>query len=157
MNKLIEPCIELAERAGDAIMAIYKKGDIGQQEKSDNTPVTKADLAANDVLVAGLKVLAPDIPIMSEETPIPALADRQDWQRYWLLDPMDGTGEFILESGDFAVNIALIENNHPVLGVIHWPAKGVTYFATAKNGAFKRENSICRGRCFVSTCFINQS
>ena len=120
MNKLIEPCIELAERAGDAIMAIYKKGDIGQQEKSDNTPVTKADLAANDVLVAGLKVLAPDIPIMSEETPIPALADRQDWQRYWLLDPMDGTGEFILESGDIAVNIALIENNHPVLGVIHW-------------------------------------
>ncbi|MBH0032939.1 MULTISPECIES: 3'(2'),5'-bisphosphate nucleotidase CysQ [unclassified Pseudoalteromonas] len=142
MNKLIEPCIELAERAGDAIMAIYKKGDIGQQEKSDNTPVTKADLAANDVLVAGLKALAPDIPIMSEETPIPALVDRQDWQRYWLLDPMDGTGEFILESGDFAVNIALIENNHPVLGVIHWPAKGVTYFATAKNGAFKRENSI---------------
>ena len=139
MNKLLEPCIELAERAGDAIMAIYKKDDIGQQEKSDHTPVTKADLAANDVLVAGLKALAPDIPIMSEETPIPALADRQDWQRYWLLDPMDGTGEFILESGDFAVNIALIENNHPVLGVIHWPSKGITYFASAKNGAFKRE------------------
>ncbi len=139
MNKLLEPCIELAQSAGDAIMSLYKKDDIGQQEKSDNTPATKADLAANDVLVAGLNALAPDIPIMSEETPIPALQDRQHWQRYWLLDPMDGTGEFILESGDFAVNIALIENNHPVLGVIHWPAKGVTYYATAKNGAFKRE------------------
>ena len=110
MNKLLEPCIELAQSAGDAIMAIYKKDDIGQQEKSDSTPVTKADLASNDVLVAGLKALAPDIPIMSEETPIPALAQRKNWQRYWLLDPMDGTGEFILESGDFAVNIALIEN-----------------------------------------------
>ena len=70
MDKLLEPCITLAQSAGDAIMAIYKKDDIGQQEKSDNTPVTKADLAANDVLVAGLKALAPDIPIMSEETPI---------------------------------------------------------------------------------------
>ncbi|ALS31527.1 3'(2'), 5'-bisphosphate nucleotidase [Pseudoalteromonas translucida KMM 520] len=140
MNKLLEPCILLAERAGDAIMAIYKHGDIGKEQKLDNTPVTKADLAANDVLVAGLEALAPNIPIMSEETPIPALADRQHWQRYWLLDPMDGTGEFILESGDFAVNIALIENNQPVLGVIHWPTKGVTYFASADNGAFKRKN-----------------
>ncbi|MGO2169023.1 3'(2'),5'-bisphosphate nucleotidase CysQ family protein, partial [Pseudoalteromonas sp.] len=116
MIELLEPCISLAEQAGAAIMSLYKKDDIGKQEKSDNTPVTKADLAANDVLVAGLKALAPDIPIMSEETPIPALAERQDWQRYWLLDPMDGTGEFILESGDFAVNIALVENNRPVLG-----------------------------------------
>lgn len=140
MNKLLEPCILLAERAGDAIMAIYKNGDIGKEQKLDNTPVTKADLAANDVLVAGLEALAPNIPIMSEETPIPALAERQHWQRYWLLDPMDGTGEFILESGDFAVNIALIENNQPVLGVIHWPTKGVTYFASADNGAFKRKN-----------------
>ena len=142
MNKLLEPCIELAQSAGAAIMAIYKHGDIGQQEKSDHTPVTKADLAANDVLVTGLKALAPDIPIMSEETPIPALADRQDWQRYWLLDPMDGTGEFILESGDFAVNIALIENNRPVLGVIYWPAKETTYFASYQNGAFKRVDGI---------------
>lgn len=138
MIELLEPCISLAEQAGAAIMSLYKKDDIGKQEKSDNTPVTKADLAANDVLVAGLKALAPDIPIMSEETPIPALAERQDWQSYWLLDPMDGTGEFILESGDFAVNIALVENNRPVLGVIYWPAKKTTYFAYYQNGAFKR-------------------
>ncbi|MCF2859947.1 3'(2'),5'-bisphosphate nucleotidase CysQ [Pseudoalteromonas sp. SMS1] len=140
MQTYLEPCIELAQLAGKAIMAIYQQDDIGQQEKSDHTPVTAADLAANEVLLNGLKSLAPDIPIMSEETPIPPLAQRQSWQRYWLLDPMDGTGEFILESGDFAVNIALIENHQPVLGVIHWPAKGITYFATKANGAFKREH-----------------
>ena len=140
MSDFLEPCIRLAEQAGDAIMAIYQQDDIGAEQKSDHTPVTKADLASNEVLMAGLKALAPDIPIMSEETPIPALADRKHWQQYWLLDPMDGTGEFILESGDFAVNIALIENNRPVLGVIHWPARHVTYFATYQQGAFKREN-----------------
>ncbi|TMP34135.1 3'(2'),5'-bisphosphate nucleotidase CysQ [Pseudoalteromonas rubra] len=138
MQSFLEPCITLAVQAGQAIMAIYQQDDIGAREKSDHTPVTAADLAANEVLTAGLQALAPDVPIMSEETPIPPLESRQHWQRYWLLDPMDGTGEFILESGDFAVNIALVENNQPVLGVIHWPAKGVTYFATHKGGAFKR-------------------
>ncbi|KZN58515.1 3'(2'),5'-bisphosphate nucleotidase CysQ [Pseudoalteromonas luteoviolacea] len=140
MQTYLEPCIELAQLAGKAIMAIYQKEDIGQQEKSDHTPVTAADLAANEVLLSGLTALAPEIPIMSEETPIPPLDQRQSWQRYWLLDPMDGTGEFILESGDFAVNIALIENHQPILGVIHWPAKGITYFATKESGAFKREH-----------------
>ncbi|ESP91282.1 MULTISPECIES: 3'(2'),5'-bisphosphate nucleotidase CysQ [Pseudoalteromonas] len=139
MQTYLEPCIELAQLAGKAIMAIYQQDDIGQQEKSDHTPVTAADLAANEVLLNGLQTLAPEIPVMSEETPIPPLEQRQSWQRYWLLDPMDGTGEFILESGDFAVNIALIEDNQPVLGVIHWPAKNVTYFATKGGGAFKRD------------------
>ncbi|AOT06499.1 3'(2'),5'-bisphosphate nucleotidase CysQ [Pseudoalteromonas luteoviolacea] len=141
MQTYLEPCIELAQLAGQAIMAIYQQDDIGQQEKSDHTPVTAADLAANEVLLNGLKSLAPDIPVMSEETPIPPLEQRQDWQRYWLLDPMDGTGEFILQSGDFAVNIALIEGNQPVLGVIHWPAKNVTYFATKGAGAYKRSGA----------------
>ncbi|MEI5640233.1 MULTISPECIES: 3'(2'),5'-bisphosphate nucleotidase CysQ [unclassified Pseudoalteromonas] len=138
MQSYLEPCIALAKRAGDAIMSIYQEDDIGKQEKSDNTPVTAADIASNEVLMAGLKAIAPDIPVMSEETPIPPLAERQHWQRYWLLDPMDGTGEFILESGDFAVNIALIENNHPVLGVIYWPAKQTTYYASKGSGAYKR-------------------
>ena len=140
MLSLLEPCIALAEQAGRAILAIYDQDDIGQQEKLDHTPVTKADLAANDVLMAGLIALDSSIPIMSEETSIPSLEERKHWQRYWLLDPMDGTGEFILKSGDFAVNIALIENNQPVLGIIHWRTKGVTYFAAEGNGAFKREN-----------------
>ncbi|MFC3033353.1 3'(2'),5'-bisphosphate nucleotidase CysQ [Pseudoalteromonas fenneropenaei] len=139
MHEYLEACITLAEQAGMAIMAIYKQEDVGTEEKADHTPVTKADLASNEVLSNGLRRLAPHIPIMSEEVPIPPLAERQNWQRYWLLDPMDGTGEFILESGDFAVNIALVENNRPVMGVIHWPAKDVTYFAVHQHGAFKRE------------------
>lgn len=138
LHPFLEPCISLARQAGDAIMALYQQCDIGAEQKADNSPVTKADFAANAVLEKGLHALAPDIPIMSEETPIPPLSARQHWQRYWLLDPMDGTGEFILQSGDFAVNIALIENNQPVLGVIHWPAKGTTYYAVEGLGAFKR-------------------
>ncbi len=138
MVEILEACISLAQQAGDAIMAIYQQDDIELQQKSDDTPVTKADLAANAVLTAGLKKLTPEIPIMSEETPIPALKERKQWQRYWLLDPMDGTGEFVLKSGDFAVNIALVENNKPVLGVIYWPSKNTTYYATKDGGAYKR-------------------
>ncbi len=142
MQSLIEPCITLAQQAGDIIMEIYHQKDIGQEQKSDNTPVTKADIAANKVLLEGLVMLSPDIPVMSEETPIPTLAQRKHWQRYWLLDPMDGTGEFILKSGDFAVNIALIENNKPVLGVIHWPEKKQTYFAMKGHGSFLRQHGV---------------
>lgn len=138
MKELIEPCIAIAQKAGDTIMSIYQQTDIGLVTKPDDTPVTKADLAANEVLLHALTQLTPDIPIMSEETSIPPLAERRAWQRYWLLDPMDGTGEFVMKSGDFAVNIALIENNKPVLGIIHWPVKETTYFACKGEGAFKR-------------------
>ena len=140
MQSFLEPCIAIAKQAGQAIMAIYEQEDICQQQKSDDTPVTKADLAANKVIIDGLMKLTPNIPIMSEETSIPPLEERKNWARYWLLDPMDGTGEFILKSGDFAVNIALIENNQPVLGIIHWPIKNTTYFAAKEFGAFKREH-----------------
>jgi 3'(2'), 5'-bisphosphate nucleotidase len=140
MKEFIEPCINIAKQAGDAILQVYHQDDIQLCEKSDHTPVTKADLAANDVLLAQLHALSPNIPIMSEETPIPNLTERAHWQRYWLLDPLDGTGEFVLQSGDFAVNIALIENNKPVFGVIYWPTENVTYWAMQGVGAFKREN-----------------
>ncbi|CCQ09192.1 3'(2'),5'-bisphosphate nucleotidase [Pseudoalteromonas luteoviolacea B = ATCC 29581] len=142
MHEYLEACIALAEQAGVAIMAIYKQDDVGAIEKADHTPVTKADLAANEVLAAGLSALAPDIPIMSEEIPIPPLAERKAWSQYWLLDPMDGTGEFILESGDFAVNIALVKDNRPVMGIIHWPSKNITYFAVHGKGAYKKEGGV---------------
>ena len=86
MQSFLEPCIEIAKQAGQAIMDIYDQEDIGQQKKSDNTPVTKADLAANKVIINGLMKLTPNIPIMSEETTIPPLHERKDWTRYWLLD-----------------------------------------------------------------------
>ncbi|SFD78469.1 3'(2'),5'-bisphosphate nucleotidase CysQ [Pseudoalteromonas denitrificans] len=141
MQSFLEPCIKIAQEAGQVIMEIYDQEDIGEQQKSDDTPVTRADIAANKVLIEGLMKLTPNIPIMSEESRIPPLNERQNWTRYWLLDPMDGTGEFILKSGDFAVNIALIENNKPILGIIHWPVNNTTYFACASFGSFKREHN----------------
>lgn len=142
MSSFVESCIDIAKLAGEAIMQVYLDDDVGAQEKADHTPVTKADFAANAVLMAELTKLAPEIPIMSEETKIPPLSDRENWQRYWLLDPLDGTGEFILKSGDFAVSMALVENNQPVLGIIFWPAKDRVYWAQKGKGAFRRSNGI---------------
>ena len=90
--------------------------------------------------MAALQSLTPDIPIMSEETPQLPLDERSKWSRYWLIDPIDGTQEFIARSGDFAVNIALIENNKPVIGVIYWPPGETLYFASEGEGAYKRCN-----------------
>ncbi|KMT64323.1 3'(2'),5'-bisphosphate nucleotidase CysQ [Catenovulum maritimum] len=135
---LLEQVKQIAYHAGEAIMQIYKKNDYDLYQKDDESPVTSADYAANEVLVEELKNLAPDIPIISEEMEKTPLVERQKWKRYWLLDPMDGTQEFVSRSGDFAVNIALIENHTPVLGVIYWPTKNTWYFATKGNGAYKQ-------------------
>lgn len=140
LTELLEPVIDVAHAAGQAIMDIYESGDIGARQKGDDTPVTKADLAANDVIMAGLENLAVSYPIQSEESePLP-LAQRQSWQRYWLVDPLDGTGEFIQRSGDFAVNIALIEEGQPVMGVIYAPVTGVTYAAIRGECVFRRDS-----------------
>ncbi|MCM2680881.1 3'(2'),5'-bisphosphate nucleotidase CysQ [Echinimonas agarilytica] len=137
--ELLEPVIKLASEAGKAIAAIYESGDFEALEKSDDTPVTTADLAANDIIMAGLQQLAVSYPIQSEEEEILPLAEREHWHRYWLIDPLDGTGEFIQRSGDFAVNIALIENNQPVMGVIFAPISGVVYAAVKGKCVFKRD------------------
>ena len=97
MKEFIEPCIQIAQQAGDAILEVYHQDDIELCEKSDNTPVTKADLAANEVLLAGLKALSRIYRLMSEETPIPSLEQRENWERYWLLDPLDGTESLCLK------------------------------------------------------------
>ena len=91
--------------------------------KSDDSPVTAADLAAHQVIVQGLAALTPDVPVLSEEDP-PGWDVRQHWQQYWLVDPLDGTKEFIKRNGEFTVNIALIEHGKPVLGVVYAPALG---------------------------------
>ena len=134
----LEDVKRLARTAGQAILAIYNNGQFEQYTKDDTSPVTSADYVSNEVLMNGLKSLTPDIPVISEETPASSLAERKQWQRYWLLDPLDGTQEFIAKSGDFAVNIALVEHGWPVLGVIYWPTQDVTYFATKGQGAFKQ-------------------
>ncbi|WP_185962642.1 3'(2'),5'-bisphosphate nucleotidase CysQ [Thalassomonas sp. M1454] len=134
---LLDIAISTAKKAGVEVMRFYDQGDFEEYTKSDDSPVTSADLAANKIIVDELTRLTPNIPIISEESDNLTLAQRVDWPRYWLLDPIDGTGEFIAGSGDFAVNIALVENNWPVIGVIHAPAHNMTYFAEQGEGAFK--------------------
>lgn len=113
---MLQQICELAQEAGYAVMETYNAQEPLQVEhKSDNSPVTEADIAAHNVITAGLARIAPDIPQLSEEDP-PEWSIRQNWQRYWLIDPLDGTKEFINRNGDFTVNIALIENGVPIMG-----------------------------------------
>lgn len=127
----------IAREAGEAVLAIYDKGDFDAYQKDDESPVTSADYLANDIINKRLKEATPHIPILSEENQNAGLNEREHWDRYWLIDPIDGTQEFIARSGDFAVNIALIENNKPVIGVIFWPPGQTLYYASEGQGAFK--------------------
>ena len=138
ISELLEIAKEAATIAGMEVLNLYDKGDFEEYEKEDNSPVTSADYRANEIIMERLTRLTPNIPIMSEETPLAPLEERSKWSRYWLIDPIDGTQEFIARSGDFAVNIALIENNRPVIGVIYWPCGESLYFASKNNGAYKR-------------------
>ncbi|MET3816465.1 3'(2'),5'-bisphosphate nucleotidase CysQ [Pantoea sp. UYEF8] len=135
---MLEQICQLAREAGDAIMQVYNDAaPLDVSHKSDDSPVTAADIAAHQVIVNGLAQLSPEIPVLSEEDP-PAWEVRQHWQRYWLVDPLDGTKEFIKRNGEFTVNIALIDAGKPVLGVVYAPALGVMYSA-AEGKAWKEE------------------
>ncbi|MBF7074367.1 3'(2'),5'-bisphosphate nucleotidase CysQ [Glaciecola sp. MH2013] len=138
LSELLEIAKDAACVAGKEVLDIYDKGTFEAYEKDDESPVTSADYKANDIIMEALGRLTPDIPVMSEELPQLPLAQRSKWSKYWLIDPIDGTQEFIARSGDFAVNIALIENNEPVLGVIYWPPGETLYFASKGQGAYKR-------------------
>jgi 3'(2'), 5'-bisphosphate nucleotidase len=140
LEQLLEIAIESSKKAGKKVSDFYQSGDFTAETKSDDSPVTSADIAANEVLMSELQRLTPDIPIVSEEVGALSLEQRSQWHRYWLLDPIDGTGEFIIGSGDFAVNVALIEDGWPAIGVIHAPYHQLTYYASKGNGAFKENN-----------------
>lgn len=137
-DQLLELAKHAAIKAGKVVLDIYERGDFKSYEKADESPVTSADYKANEIIMEILLAQTPDIPIMSEESKIGLLADRAHWKRYWLIDPIDGTQEFIARSGDFAVNIALVENNKPVMGVIYWPSGETLYYARKGQGAFKQ-------------------
>lgn len=141
ISALLDIAKTAAKEAGKVVMEIYDSGDFKSYQKDDDSPVTSADYKANEVILAILQRETPHIPIMSEESENGTLAERKDWQRYWLIDPIDGTQEFIARSGDFAVNIALVENNQPIIGVIYWPPGETLYFASKDNGAFKESKS----------------
>ena len=127
----------IAEEAGRHILAVYER-DFSVQEKEDGSPLTEADSAAHRVIVEGLRQLSPDIPVLSEESAKIEYAERAAWERFWLVDPLDGTKEFINRNDEFTVNIALIEGTGPVLGVVYVPVLQLSYYACRGQGAFKQ-------------------
>jgi len=138
LRSLIEPVVVLAEDAGRAILEVYAT-NFEVQSKADESPLTQADLASNRRIVAGLEDLTPDLPIITEESGLPNYQVRRNWQRYWLIDPLDGTKEFVNRNGEFTVNIALVDKNRPVLGVVHVPVQNKTYVGCEGVGAELRD------------------
>jgi len=137
LTALIAPVIDIARAAGEKIMAVYGT-DFSVSRKDDHSPLTEADMAAHNTILEGLNKLTPGWPVLSEEAAGISFAQRSAWQRYWLVDPLDGTREFVKRNGDFTVNIALIEQQRAVLGVVYIPVSGVCYYAAARHGAYKQ-------------------
>lgn len=138
IKELLDPVIQIAYEAGRKIMGVYER-EFSVEEKSDNTPLTEADMAAHYAIEKGLTELTPEFPILSEESAPTSFAERASWSRYWLVDPLDGTREFIKRNGEFTVNIALIENHQAVMGFVYAPVVGALYYAAKGMGAYKRE------------------
>jgi 3'(2'), 5'-bisphosphate nucleotidase len=138
LKSLVEPVVALAEDAGRAILKVYST-DFEVQSKDDESPLTQADLASHRWIEAGLQSLTPDIPIISEESGLPEFEERSQWTRYWLIDPLDGTKEFVNRNGEFTVNIALIQDHRPLLGVVHVPVQNKTYVGCEGLGAERRD------------------
>ena len=143
------PCVhleavrEIAHEAGRRILDVYERG-FTVEHKEDRSPLTEADRAAHEIITSQLQALTPDIPVLSEESAAVDYATRAGWKRFWLVDPLDGTKEFINRNGEFTVNIALIEGNRPVLGVVYVPVPALTYYACAGQGAHKQ-----KGECAI--------
>lgn len=140
--------LDLADAAGRAILAIYGH-EQAVQWKDDASPLTEADLAAHRIIVDGLARLTPDLPVLSEESAGVPWAVRRGWSRYWLVDPLDGTREFLKRNGEFTVNIALIEEGEPVLGIVHAPVTGESWSAERGAAAYRRDAQGHERRLFV--------
>lgn len=149
IDQWLEPVCEISRRAGNSILQIYQKSDIHVESKSDDSPLTEADLASHRLIELGLTSLSSKIPILSEESAQVSFSQRKQWSDYWLVDPLDGTKEFINRNGEFTVNIAYISEGVPILGVVYVPVKDILYvgcqaktpFAQAKTPfAYKEEN-----------------
>ncbi|MCU7807974.1 MAG: 3'(2'),5'-bisphosphate nucleotidase CysQ [Candidatus Thiodiazotropha sp. (ex Semelilucina semeliformis)] len=144
----IDDLLQLARKAGDEILKIYNT-EFEVERKQDNSPLTAADLAAHKLIVSTLERLTPEIPVLSEESAKIPFDTRQQWQRYWLIDPLDGTREFVKRNGEFTVNIALIENHEPTLGVVYAPVLDKLYYGISGQGAWKQEGRQAAGEIQV--------
>lgn len=138
MDINIEQVCQIARDAGAAIMQVYD-GDHAVEYKKDLSPLTAADKASHEVIASGLEQFLPTVPVLSEEGAEVPYAERKQWEQFWLVDPLDGTKEFIKRNGEFTVNIALIENGQPVLGVVYVPVQDRMYWGIAGEGAWMQQ------------------
>ncbi len=148
---LLADVLALAERAAQKILEIYA-APFDTEHKADGTPVTLADQLADHLIGEGLRRIAADIPVISEEAPLPAARERRGWSRLWLVDPLDGTREFVRGSGEFTVNIALVEQGRPTLGVVLAPVSGIAWYAAEGVGAWRREQGAPARRIHTRAC-----
>lgn len=138
-QRLIDPLERLVHEAADAIMDIYERADHEVTHKSDESPLTAADLASHELLSAGLGSIGPELPVLSEESAARVTpGERRRWTRFWLVDPLDGTKEFVKRNGEFTINVALIEFGRPVFGIVHVPVTGTSYVGLSGGRAEKR-------------------
>ena len=137
-GKLLLEVTALAREAGRAILEVYASS-FSVQEKEDRSPLTEADLRSEKLILAGLKRIAPEIPVLSEESGQVPFATRRNWSRLWVVDPLDGTREFVQRNGEFTVNIALVDDHRPVLGIVHAPVLERDYYACDGIGAFRSD------------------
>lgn len=158
--EMIPELLSIAEKAGEAILEVYNVSDdaaskgIDFTTKEDDSPVTQADHAAHELIAAELSRITPNIPQLSEEGDIPCFDERSAWGQYWLIDPLDGTKEFINRSGEYTVNIALIDNHQPVLGVVYVPVKKLFYYGVKGQGSWKKDHS---GTVSIASRSVNAS
>jgi 3'(2'), 5'-bisphosphate nucleotidase len=142
LNGLLPGVISLAREAGEAILKVYAEVDPAVEYKRDSSPLTQADLVSHHIIVEGLTRISPDWPVLSEESREIPFDQRRRWSRFWLVDPLDGTKEFLKRNGEFTVNIALIEDGAPILGVVYAPAIHKMYYGARGAGSFKEEGGI---------------
>jgi 3'(2'), 5'-bisphosphate nucleotidase len=136
LRGLADALMPIAARAGAAILEIYD-GEFAVERKDDNSPLTLADLESQRIIVESLKRLTPDVPVLSEESAQAPWSVRQSWRELWVVDPLDGTREFVKRNGEFTVNIALVVGHEAVLGIVSAPAQGVSYWGASGLGAFR--------------------
>lgn len=145
LTQLRRDLLPIVREAGRAILAVYER-DFAVEYKDDASPLTQADLASNRVILQRLTALTPDLPVLSEESSSVPYETRKVWNRFWIVDPLDGTKEFVKRNGEFTVNIALIEDGRPVLGVVHAPVLDVTYSGAEGEGAFRQQDDAIERR-----------
>ena len=140
LSSILQDVVKIADEASERVLAIYHS-DFKVDYKEDHSPVTAADMASHEIIMRGLRALSHDIPVMSEEGAAVPWEERQHWHRFWLVDPVDGTRDFTQRTGEFTVNIALIENGEPVMGVVTAPALNEAFWGLKGEGACKRDRT----------------